>query len=201
MMGLLPLFPSNVYHFILDEDTSELDPRGFEFVSHGKNTFTSSTQDIRVLEKYPTIKKIILNKFNNLAKDTLGYENKFKLSTSWFTRLEKGGHADFHSHRNCFYSGIYYFGNSYPKNSGKLCFRSNIQHYSDYHIKSNKKDLLSATSWSIRPERKKMILFPSYLEHAILEHKENNIRYSLAFNFYPVGEYGSGDSTYNTDWT
>ena len=43
MIGLLPLFPSNVYHFILEEDTNELDPRGFEFLKHGGNTFASST--------------------------------------------------------------------------------------------------------------------------------------------------------------
>tara|TARA_B100002052_G_scaffold49247_1_gene42294 strand:+ start:665 stop:1261 length:597 start_codon:yes stop_codon:yes gene_type:complete len=197
MIGLLPLFPSSVYHFILDEDTSELDPRGFEFI---KQNSAAASKNIRVLEEYPKTKKIILNKFKEIAKNQLGYDNEFKLSTSWFTKVEKGGHADFHSHRNCLYSGIYYFGNSYSKNSGKLCFRSNIQYYSDFHIKSNKKDLLSATSWSIKPEVKKMILFPSYLEHAILEHMEDTIRYSLAFNLYPVGEYGIGDSTFNTDW-
>ena len=141
-----------------------------------------------------------MNKFKEIAKDLLGYENDFKLSTSWFTKIEKNGYANYHSHRNCLYSGIYYFGNNYPKGSGKLCFRSNIQQFSDFHIKSNKKDLLSATSWSIKPEVKKMILFPSYLEHAILEHNEDTIRYSLAFNLYPVGEYGIGDSTHNTDW-
>ena len=200
MIGLLPLFPSNVYHFILEEDTNELDPRGFEFLKHGGNTFASSTKNIRVLEEYPKTKKIILNKFKEIAKDLLGYENDFKLSTSWFTKIEKNGYANFHSHRNCLYSGIYYFGNNYPKGSGKLCFRSNILQSSDFHIKSNKKDLLSATSWSIKPEIKKMILFPSYLEHAILEHNEDTIRYSLAFNLYPVGEYGIGDSTHNTDW-
>ena len=53
MIGLLPLFPSNVYHFILEEDTNELDPRGFEFLKHGGNTFASSTKNIRVLEEYP----------------------------------------------------------------------------------------------------------------------------------------------------
>lgn len=197
MIGLLPLFPSSVYHFTLEEDTSELDPRGFEFI---KQNGAAATKNIRVLEEYPKTKKIILNKFKEITKNQLGYDNEFKLSTSWFTKVEKGGHADFHSHRNCLYSGIYYFGNSYSKSSGKLCFRSNIQHYSDFLIKSNRKDLLNATTWTIQPQRKKMVLFPSYLEHAILEHMEDAIRYSLAFNFYPVGEYGSGDSTFNTDW-
>ena len=200
MIKLLPLFPSSVYHFILDEDTSQLDPRGFNFVKHGGNTFASSSNNIRVLEEYPNIKKIILNKFKEIAKNNLGYNCDFKISTSWFTKIEKGGYADFHVHRNCMYSGIYYFGNNYNKGSGKLCFRSHIQHYSDYHIQSSNKDVLSATSWSILPEPKKIVLFPSYLEHAILEHNEDAIRYSLAFNFYPVGEYGIGDSTHNTYW-
>ena len=66
MIGLLPLFPSSVYHFILDEDTSELDPRGFEFI---KQNTAAASKNIRVLEEYPKTKKIILNKFKEIAKN------------------------------------------------------------------------------------------------------------------------------------
>tara|TARA_B000000532_G_C18711851_1_gene338596 strand:+ start:53 stop:658 length:606 start_codon:yes stop_codon:yes gene_type:complete len=200
MIGLLPLFPSSVYHFTLEEDTSELDPRGFEYNKQYFPSGAAATENIRVLDEFPNTKRIILKKFNDIAKNQLGLDNEFKLSTSWFTKVEKGGHAIFHCHRNCFYSGIYYFGDNYPESSGRLCFRSNIEQYSDFLIKSNKRDLLNATTWTIQPKRKKMVLFPSYLEHAILEHMEDATRYSLAFNFYPVGEYGFGDSTFNTDW-
>ena len=117
-INLLPLFASNVFYFNIDEDTSELDPNHFEFLRLGGNNFASSvnaysTASVRVLEKYPNTKKIILDKFKEIAKDVLGYDNDFKISTSWFTKIEKGGYCNFHSHRHCLYSGIYYFGNNY----------------------------------------------------------------------------------------
>ena len=95
-INLLPLFASNVFYFNIDEDTSELDPNHFEFLRLGGNNFASSvnaysTASVRVLEKYPNTKKIILDKFKEIAKDVLGYDNDFKISTSWFTKIEKGG--------------------------------------------------------------------------------------------------------------
>ena len=67
-INLLPLFASNVFYFNIDDDTSELDPNDFEFLQLGGNNFASSmntysTESIRVLEKYPNTKKILLDKF------------------------------------------------------------------------------------------------------------------------------------------
>ena len=204
-INLLPLFASNVFYFNIDEDTSELDPNDFEWKQLGKNNFASSlntysTTDIRVLEKYPNTKKILLDKFKQISKDVLSHENDFNISTSWFTKTEKGGYCNFHSHRHCLYSGIYYFDNNYSKESAKICFRSRLNQFSDYWITSKNDDIVSASKWHIAPEAKKLILFPSYLEHAILKHNEDTTRYSLAFNLFPIGEYGDGDSSYNTDW-
>ena len=117
-----------------------------------------------------------------------------------FTKIEKEGYCNFHSHRHCLYSGIYYFDNNYSEKSAKICFRSSLNQFSDYWIKSKNDDIISASKWCITPETKKLILFPSYLEHAILKHNEDTTRYSLAFNLFPIGEYGDGDSSYNTDW-
>ena len=103
-------------------------------------------------------------------------------------------------HRHCLYSGIYYFDNNYSEKSAKICFRSRLNQFSDYWIKSKNDDIISASKWCVTPETKKLILFPSYLEHAILKHNEDTTRYSLAFNLFPIGEYGDGDSSYNTDW-
>ena len=45
-----------------------------------------------------------------------------------------------------------------------------------------------------------LLFFPSYLWHTILNNHSDKPRYSLAFNLIPLGHYGSGDSTYNTEW-
>ena len=39
-----------------------------------------------------------------------------------------------------------------------------------------------------------IIFFPSDIQHKIAENKTNKDRYSLAFNFYPVGNIGVRDS-------
>ena len=39
------------------------------------------------------------------------------------------------------------------------------------------------------PEPKKLILFPSYIRHAIEMNQSKKNRKSLAFNFVPVGDY------------
>ena len=44
------------------------------------------------------------------------------------------------------------------------------------------------------------MIFPSKLKHSIEKSIEDTTRYSLAFNIIPVGEYGSQDSTVNTEW-
>ena len=47
-----------------------------------------------------------------------------------------------------------------------------------------------------------MLFFPSYLQHFHQPFKESSVsRKSLACNFFPVGEFGTGnDSSLNTNW-
>ena len=58
----------------------------------------------------------------------------------------------------------------------------------------------NSNDWTFVPEPRQLIFFPSYLSHVIKENKSNKVRHSVAFNIVPIGEYGNGDSTYNTDW-
>jgi len=39
-----------------------------------------------------------------------------------------------------------------------------------------------------------LYLFPSYLQHRIGKNEEDQVRYSLAFNLFPVGVFGKLDS-------
>ena len=43
-------------------------------------------------------------------------------------------------------------------------------------------------------------MFPSYLKHQVLTHNIDTKRCSLAFNIVPLGNYGIGDSQYDTTW-
>jgi hypothetical protein len=49
-------------------------------------------------------------------------------------------------------------------------------------------------SFIFETENKMIIFFPSDIHHKIAENKTNKDRYSVAFNFYPIGNIGVGDS-------
>ena len=192
-----PLFASYVSAMVLTEDTSKLKDHEEDMTS-SEGTSLSSI-NLRVLENYPKIKKILLNKFKKIAKEEYEYNNDFIITTSWFTRTEKGQESKFHFHKNSFYSGVYYFGD-YSEDSAPIVFESPITSFPDFTIQPQQWNIKNSQIWKINPQKNLLVLFPSYLKHAIIQSKEESVRDSLAFNIVPIGEYGANDSTYNTRW-
>jgi len=208
-INCLPLFSSNVFYTYIEEDTSEINYNDFEytpikyFLQLTDKNFAYASKNRRVLEEYPNSKKILLDKFIEIARNTLNYNCDFQISTSWITKVKPGGFSHRHSHRNSFYSGVYYFENEYSLNSGSIKFTSPVNNLSDYYINSvnqGNSSVLTSKNWRIPPEKKKLLFFPSYLEHTVLKNSEKVDRHSIAFNIVPVGTYGSGDSAYDSRW-
>ena len=167
-----------------------------EFINH-----THISKDLRILESYPEIKKFLLDEFISFSDQVLGLNNQFEISTSWLTKTVKGECAFTHTHANCFWSGVYFYGEKYCESS-PLVFENplmttlltGMRAFPTRATDHNKLD------YEVLPCKNTLVLFPSYLKHKILEHKSEFPRYSLAFNIVPIGEYGVEDSTYNTSW-
>ena len=192
-----PLFASYVSVMVLTEDTSSLKDHTEDMVSTYGTSLISS--DNRVLEKYPKIKKILLNKFKKIAKDEYEYDNDFIITTSWFTKTEKDQESKLHSHKNSFYSRVYYFGD-YSEDSAPIQFETPLLPFFDFYIEPQKWNIKNSQIWKINLQKNLLILFPSYLRHTITKSKDDVVRDSLAFNIVPIGKYGANDSTYNTGW-
>ncbi len=199
-MNILPLFPSNV---IVDSINKNTDQLKNNTIFHPTNDNYDPTKEIeldfKALKRYPHIEKIIIDIFKESMSD-LYFNNDFKISTSWFTTIEKGEIGHYHIHKNCFYSGVYYY-DEYTENSGQLEFENPLTYINDFHLVPDKHTPTNSDSISISIKNKMIIFFPSYLRHRISRHNGDKTRKSLAFNIIPVGEYGQGDSTYNTVWT
>ena len=174
------------------------------FIDTNKNRYGNSTQistDIRILEKYPILKKILLNKFYKfIEKSNLNYNNKFDITTSWLTKSENKQQSYLHNHRNSFYSGVYYYGDRYDSNCGNLILSSPIQALSDFLIVPESWNCFNSYTFQIYPQPSLVVFFPSYIVHKFESNYSNNPRYSLAFNIVPIGFYGEGDSSYDTSW-
>tara|TARA_B100000575_G_C22870533_1_gene508001 strand:+ start:126 stop:728 length:603 start_codon:yes stop_codon:yes gene_type:complete len=192
---ILPLFSSPLAMTTIEEDTNEL-------FNYSEFKDRKSTADKRVLERYPKTKNILFNKFKEYNEKVLKYNNDFVIATSWITNIVEGQGANAHTHKNTLYSGLYYFQDEYPEGSASIVFFSPIAQLMDYMIIPNECDceILNSHTWFIKPQPKLLLFFPSYLHHAINVQKTSKTRRSLAFNISPIGEYGVGDSTFNTSW-
>jgi len=192
--NVLPLFPSSLSFFTID-NVEELDVNKFEFMETVFDDGSCTSIRIDVLDDYPHLKKIIKDNFEKFATETLHYQQNFRITTSWFTKVKPNISTNFHNHKNCFYSGVYYF-QDHTEKSGKIEFKNPLMEFSSYHIIPKEYDLHSSSSWSINPQKGLMLFFPSYLYHRVTKHFEDRVRYSLAFNLVPDGNYGMRDSTY-----
>ncbi len=197
-LNIFPLFPHTVALCTLKDsevDSGALDyVKGLEYVdtsfeqAHSKAT-SSSVFD--VLDHLPTLKSSILNRFNQLKDKYLFHtKNDFVFTTSWSTRTRKGDYSKFHNHRNCFYSGVYYFDGD--EHTGKIRFNNPFR--KSLWVESTKFNELNMDQFGVRPHRNLLIFFPSYMDHAIQEHQSDKVRYSIAFNLMPVGQLGMEDS-------
>ena len=198
--NLVNLFSIPLIQVNVEEDTDELlSCNDFILSDLQSDNKEMPVNYYRILERYPNIKTILLQYINKALCEYMTYDANFDISTSWLTKTSKGDSCQLHNHRNCFWSGIYYF-DEYTENSGKLSLVNPIRFFSSYYIKFKQNSSATAESMTVKPKSKSLILFPSYVEHKILEQNDDNERKSLAFNIIPECEIGGGDSTYNPLW-
>ena len=158
------------------------------------NSEISSSLNVLNSNKLKFLKHKIISCFIEFANNTLLLKNnKFKITNSWITKVDKGNIGHSHNHGNSFYSGVFYI--DVNENSGKITF-INVNK-SAFELKPNEYNNLNSPKWSIQPKNNQVIFFPSEVYHQVEENKSNTIRYSLAFNIMPIGKIGVEDSSMN----
>jgi len=149
-------------------------------------------EHLYVLEnkKFKDLKDAILKEFNYFASEILKYTNKFKITTSWFTQLDKGERGQVHNHHNCFISGVLYLQTN--TESGNIVFRN----FSDSRswLIPTEYNIFNSKDWIYKPENGLILFFPSELHHQVEENKSEQTRHSLSFNIVPIGTLGDETS-------
>ena len=215
-INYVSLFPSPVIQTFLDENTDELkDIKDFSASNESANVRGDAYVDDlpvtpdgggkRILEEYPRVRDIILDKFDFICQNYLGLKKKkYIITTSWITIVRKGDLSQYHNHRNSFWSGVYYFQDEYPIGSSYIQFNNPVDCLSDFFFNSYDIEHFTeynSNGWSFSPEPKQLLLFPSYLMHRIMKNNSDKVRHSLAFNIVPIGRWGECDSSYDQAWT
>ena len=199
----LSIFPTNVFV----EDSFELpDEERKKIYNHHSDVLKISDHagniwatEKRLLSKHPLIENLIIDQFKKIIREELDYHQDFQLSTSWIMKVPPGGFTHVHNHKNSYYAGVYYY-DEYVEDSGALRLESPLTPFSDFYLIPREWSFKTDTSIEIPVRKNLLVFFPAYLPHMAQVNETNKDRYSLVFNIVPVGEYGSTDSTYNTDW-
>jgi len=187
---ILPLFPRVCALYVLEEDLSELNKiKTFKFKEIDTGSY--GTNSFKVLEYFPFIKKLVMEKFYEF-KDSVLLMNStdFKISTSWGTKIEPGGMGGLHNHRNTYYSGILYW-ETFEGSRLELIdlFKQGIM------VMPDKWNDFNYQHFHLNTMKNNLFFFPSEIYHRITTNTSQNTRYSLAFNIMPVGTFGHEDST------
>ena len=194
-----PLFGKAVYYNELDIDTKKIvsmidTPRlPYEPGAPGDERYdTSGPKALRVLDedKFKFLKDIILNEVHTYMHDVMRYTNKFRMTTSWFIKIDDGEGCQLHSHMNCFMSGILYLKT--PPNCGDIVF----QDLSDrrFNLVPVEYNMLNGREWIFTPKEGLLLLFPAELHHKVKVNKSKEARYSMSFNIMPTGLVGDETS-------
>ena len=201
-MEIISFAASNIFSTIIEDNTDELkNEESFINSFKHKEGFGNHNSDKnnRILEKYSRIKDILFHEWLKVAKDIFKYPDSFTITTSWMTKIDSGDSSQQHLHKNSFYSGVYHFG-EYTNDSASIEFSSPLIPFFDFYIKPIEYNIHNSITWSFKPKKNQLLLFPSFVEHRILRQGSNQSRKSLAFNIAPTGCYGEGDSFINTEW-
>jgi uncharacterized protein (TIGR02466 family) len=201
MIKVHPLFFSPVYQVTVPNGLLALDAvKEYEYsptYSEGSHN-SHMTKNTSILNDFPKEKEIILNYFYEIKNKYLRHEStKFVMTTSWATKVEKNSVCQYHTHSNNFFSGVLYFDEYWP-DSAPLEFENPLLGNQSFMFSATEYNSHNARDCKFQLPKNTIVFFPSYLRHRIGYHASDKPRYSIAFNFHPVGEYGIGDSKINT---
>jgi uncharacterized protein (TIGR02466 family) len=159
------------------------------------------SKNLNIIKKFPLLNRCVNKALRTYISDILQYTDvKYKITRSWGTMTPPGGKSQRHKHCNSWISGIYYPKTINDGEGGDIKFynkRDNFFQFDD----SYPVNLFNAMEHIYTPTENMLLLFDSSLEHKITKNLSNQDRYSIAFNVFPVGKIGMGDSqlTFSVD--
>jgi len=194
---ILPLFSKVIYANDLNIDTTKVlkelkenfETSGYKYLTDGNLNISLVGSNKSILENknFRSLKIIIEKEFKKYVQNVLRYENKFKITTSWVTKSKPNQESNYHNHNNCMFSGDLYL--KADENSGGIDFL-NFEN-NRFLLKAKDYNIFNGRNYTLDAKQGRILFFPSEMYHKILKNKSQEDRYSLAFNFMPIGNIGN----------
>jgi uncharacterized protein (TIGR02466 family) len=172
-----PIYFSNIADPIVHDEIDRFlrVTKNSDFVSPWlDNVNTTFGNNRMILECAPTLKKHVYQEcINFLSELKLSYN--IKIIESWVNITNYLQFQHFHIHDACHISGVFYHETS--GDDGNIVF-----HHPSLANRTNIITKNISQPIAYKPEKGKIILFPSFLEHAVDYNKTQKARISVAFN-------------------
>lgn len=190
----LGMSASEMFEVLKDEARYPYSPTT-ESLDLGGNIGSFASECRCVLDHFPRERAAVLDCFfDGLASIFKQTETNFEMTTSWLTKTTAGAHGHYHSHFNSFFSGVLYEKGGdgfapiefeFPSPNGPSMLLNDPTEWNVYNSRT----------WRINPKDDVIVFFPSHTRHRVGPHFAAEPRYSVAFNLFPTGNFGRGDSS------
>jgi uncharacterized protein (TIGR02466 family) len=121
---------------------------------------------------------------NEVCSPLIGVPN-LMIGNFWININGPGNYNTPHDHQNSILSGTYYV--SVPEeNMGNLFIHRDDK--AEYFLTSKvpkQNNLYNTSSYEIKSEESKLVIFPSWVKHSVGQNKSDKERISIAFNLVP----------------
>jgi uncharacterized protein (TIGR02466 family) len=157
--------------------------------AHNKISIDASRKDQEQEEKnlaknpnFDELHQWFMECIQKVSVDT-GYECDFKIVHTWANKSEKQEKHHEHNHPMAVISGVFYLTTAGENGGGETYYVYNSTAWDKAFLR-----YIQEEKYYVKPEAGKLILFPSMLNHGCLPHKEENPRYTIAFDAFPCGQ-------------
>jgi len=114
------------------------------------------------------------------------HDVKLRITQSWLNYTKPGEYHHKHEHPNSLVSGVFYIDAN--EELDKIVFFKNK--YEQIDIRPKNWNMYNSKTWWFSVKTGKLILFPSSFTHCVESKQGDNLRVSLSFNTFPVGQIG-----------
>jgi|TARA_R110001606_G_scaffold366176_1_gene521212 uncharacterized protein (TIGR02466 family) len=139
---------------------------------------TCGTKEIVSVKEFKVLNDWIFKEVAEYIKE-LGYTGDIIANSSWFNIYHKHDYQEYHNHDGSDFSAVYFLESE--EDSANVIFRSNEPPgIKKVFIKDN------PYTWQrffVPPTPGRLIVFKSNIQHCVEQHKKENRRISLAYNF------------------
>ena len=151
---------------------------------------TGISVDKKVLHSIPDMKKHFELLIQDISFQVLRQNSEgFEIKSSWTTKTEKGQSSRMHLHKNYYFSAILYL-----QEDNNLVLKCPWWDKGSFLFPVYQQSPYTCDSTLVSAPKNSLLILPSWVMHEIPKWQKDEIRYSIAMNIHPVGEYGVSTS-------